>query len=151
RPLAGRSATARFKERRRQAIRANWRDWVALGAIAVGALLAIRVLTGLPQLLFAGLLGAVLMAAVVGWLVGDIHALPWLWGALGEELTEDALRTLDDSWTCEHDIAGERGNVDHVVVGRAGVFLLDTKRLSGPALASADGLAAGRVRYAGAG
>ncbi len=83
RSRAGRSATARFKERRRRAIRANWCDWVALGAIAVGSLFAIRVLSGLPQLLFAGLLRAVLMVAVVGWLVGDIHALPWLWGALG--------------------------------------------------------------------
>ena len=73
-------------------MRANWRDWLGLTLIAVGCLLAIVFFEGFTQLLFAGLLGAALAVAGVGWLIGgDVYSLPWLWGALGEQMTAEVL------------------------------------------------------------
>jgi hypothetical protein len=50
-------------------------------------------------------------------------------GFQGEQLTAKALRGLAPEWTVLHDLdAGPgRGNLDHVVVSPAGVFLLDSK------------------------
>lgn len=59
--------------------------------------------------------------------------LSWGKGALGEEALGTTLRRLPDSWTCVHDRHIDRSefNVDHVVVGPAGVFTLNTKNLGG--------------------
>lgn len=132
-------------------LRANWRDWFLISLIGAGSLAAVVFLSGISQLVFAGLAGAVLAIAMVGWLIGgDVYSLPWLWGSIGEELTAETLEALDQAWTCEHDLLYERGNFDHVVVGPPGVFLLDTKRLNGRVIARADALRAGRTHYSGA-
>jgi Nuclease-related domain len=56
----------------------------------------------------------------------------WLDGADGERKTAKALQTLEgDGWSIVHDVQARYGNYDHIVVGRAGVFLLDTKNLNG--------------------
>jgi hypothetical protein len=87
---------------------------------------------------------------LVGWVIGgDVYSLPWMWGAVGERQTAEALNGLDGSWRCEHDIPRGRGNWDHVLVGPPGVFLLDSKRLTGTIVVGADGLASGRSSYRG--
>jgi hypothetical protein len=56
----------------------------------------------------------------------------WQDGACGEQWTAKALRSLEaEGWTILHDVASGTGNLDHVVVGPGGVFLLDSKRLRG--------------------
>jgi hypothetical protein len=56
----------------------------------------------------------------------------WRRGAEGERRTAKALRPLTrHGWTVVHDIPGRYGNRDHVVVGPAGAFLLDTKNVTG--------------------
>ena len=97
-----------------------WRDWVGLALIALGCLAVIAFTNGTTELVFAALFGAALMMALVGWIVGDVHALPWLWGSIGEQLTEEVLGGLDGQWICEHDLPAERGNFDHVLVGAPG-------------------------------
>lgn len=56
-------------------------------------------------------------------------------GAAGEEATATALRALPaDEWTIFHDVRWpERklANVDHVVVGPPGIFVIDSKNWSG--------------------
>jgi hypothetical protein len=56
-------------------------------------------------------------------------------GAEGEQATADALKLLPrDAWTVFHDVPwpGRRyANVDHVVVGPPGVFVIDSKNWSG--------------------
>jgi len=57
----------------------------------------------------------------------------WLPGASvsaeGEKATAKALRGLVKSgWTLLNDVDWGRGNIDHVLVGPAGVFLLETKK-----------------------
>jgi hypothetical protein len=56
----------------------------------------------------------------------------WLRGAEGERATGKALRPLTSrGWHVRHDLAARRGNVDHVVAGPGGVFVLETKKLNG--------------------
>jgi hypothetical protein len=60
------------------------------------------------------------------------HIERWRVGANGERATAKALRPLVVAgWTLINDIATGRGNFDHVLVGPRGVFLLETKNLSG--------------------
>lgn len=59
----------------------------------------------------------------------------WRIGSEGERRTGKALRGLPREWRVWHDRAGRgRANLDHVVMGPAGVFLLDTKNYSGEAM-----------------
>jgi hypothetical protein len=57
----------------------------------------------------------------------------WRRGANGERVTALWLGRLPDGWRAFHDVpVGERGaNIDHVVVGPAGVFTVNTKNLTG--------------------
>lgn len=56
----------------------------------------------------------------------------WREGADGERRTERALGAIDRSgWLVAHDVEARYGNYDHIVVGPAGVFLLDTKKRRG--------------------
>ena len=54
----------------------------------------------------------------------------WAQGALGEELMAQRLAELPDSFRVLHDrrIPGSRANIDHVVVGPTGVWVIDAKR-----------------------
>ena len=55
-------------------------------------------------------------------------------GALGERLTADALSSLGSAWVQFHDLRwpGRRlANIDHVVVGPGGIFVIDSKNWSG--------------------
>lgn len=55
-------------------------------------------------------------------------------GAAGEDATAQILSTLPPSWTAMHDVKwpGRRfANIDHIVVGPAGVFVVDSKNWSG--------------------
>ena len=58
-------------------------------------------------------------------------------GAVGEERTAEALDALGPDWVVFHDLRwpGRRlANIDHVVVGAGGVFVIDSKNWSGDVL-----------------
>jgi len=57
----------------------------------------------------------------------------WAQGAAGEEYVGGLLNTLRcQGWTALHDLKrGSRANVDHLVIGPPGVFVIDTKWVSG--------------------
>ena len=56
----------------------------------------------------------------------------WRRGAEGEKDTARALRQLvRNGWHLFNDIEAGRGNIDHLLIGPPGVFVLDTKRLGG--------------------
>lgn len=59
------------------------------------------------------------------------HIERWRTGAEGEKATAKALRKLPAGWQLVHDLDIGRGNIDHVAVGPPGVFVLDSKKLSG--------------------
>ena len=62
----------------------------------------------------------------------------WGRGAAGEELVGKVLdRLRERGWFALHDVQLGRGNIDHVLVGPAGVFTIETKSHCGRLRASA--------------
>ena len=66
----------------------------------------------------------------------------WRWGSEGERKTAKALKRLPRAdWKVWHDLQWEdKSNIDHVVVGSAGVFLVDTKDCFGHVTVDEGGL-----------
>jgi hypothetical protein len=60
----------------------------------------------------------------------------WRVGAKGEETVAKELRKLGEPWTVVHDIpVGDRGaNIDHIVIGPAGVFTVNSKWHAGKSI-----------------
>lgn len=60
------------------------------------------------------------------------EALKWLKGIRGELFMAKQLDKLGPDWTVMHSVlVGERSDIDHIVIGPAGVFPINTKRLVG--------------------
>ena len=98
--------------------------------------MAVSLLGVLLTGVWAWLAGALFGATYALWLVAkdDVpkHIENWRTGAEGERMTEKELRPLaNEGWYVAHDLEGRFGNVDHVVIGPAGVFILDSKRWGG--------------------
>lgn len=69
------------------------------------------------------------------------HVDRWARGAEGERRTAKELERLSEAgYVVRHDLLTDWGNWDHVVVGPNGVFLLDTKSLSGSVGVGPDGV-----------
>jgi hypothetical protein len=141
----GRSALAAYRQRRALELAAwmrslAWRAPLVAGAGVVGQVLAGQ--AGLPR---AGLVGLV-VAVLVGWRLRfhpSEQARTWQRGAQGERHTARLLRRLHrDGYVVFHDLAvpGFDANVDHLVIGPSGVFVLDSKQWTGSVHQSADGL-----------
>lgn len=64
---------------------------------------------------------------------GPNHVLVWHRGAIGEEETAKTLASLPSSFVVLHDrtIPRSSANIDHIAIGPPGVFVIETKRLSG--------------------
>lgn len=58
-------------------------------------------------------------------------------GAIGENIVGEVLRKFPDAFCVINDLKTPFGNLDHVVIGPTGVFVLDTKNWRG--VVSADG------------
>jgi hypothetical protein len=131
---AGASAAAEFARRSR----ARWwrlpvfrlLEVVAVGA-AVFAAFAVR---------GAGPGAAVLGAAVAGgagWAAARVRPETdperWRRGADGERTTAALLQALPRRFVVGHDLAvpGSAANIDHVVIGPTGIFVIDTKAYRG--------------------
>src|SRR5512132_2441286 len=142
----GRSALAAYRRRRAEELAGwtrslAWRAPLVAAAGAVAQVLAAQ--GGLPR---AGLTG-VAVAALVGWRLRfrpSEQARSWRRGAHGERHTARLLRRLvRDGFVIFHDLAvpGSDVNVDHLVIGPTGVFVIDSKQWTGQVHQSADGLA----------
>jgi hypothetical protein len=134
----GRSALAAYRRRRARELAAwtrslAWRaPLVAAAAGLTGQVLATE--AGLPR---AGLVGLA-VAAVVGWRLRfrpSEQARTWQRGAAGERHTARLLRRLHrDGYVVFHDLAvpgNTSANVDHLVIGPTGVFVIDSKQWTG--------------------
>lgn len=89
-------------------------------------------------------------AALAFWVLACLSPPGWIenWqsGAWGEQATATVLRGLEErGWVVLHDLPAGRGNVDHIVVGPAGVYLLDSKRLGGSVSVDATGVTVQRI------
>jgi hypothetical protein len=87
------------------------------------------------------------VAALVGWRLRfrpSEQARAWQRGAQGERRTARLLdRLTRDGYVVFHDLAvpGSDANVDHLVIGRSGVFVIDSKQWTGSVHQGADVLA----------
>jgi hypothetical protein len=142
----GRSALAAARRRRAEELAAWARSlaWRAPLIAAVG--LIVQVLAsqaGLPQ---GGLVGLV-VAALVAWRLRfrpSDQVTAWQRGAEGERRTARLLdRLTRDGYVVFHDLAvpDSDANVDHLVIGPSGVFVIDSKQWTGSVHQSPDGLA----------
>lgn len=87
--------------------------------------------------------GIALAARGGGWRAVSARAERWRRGAAGERATGAVLDCLDASrFKVFHDLAvpGTHANVDHLVIGPTGVFVIDTKLWAGTVTERADGV-----------
>lgn len=87
--------------------------------------------------------------AAMAWFELPQHVLAWRRGAIGEEDTARVLARLPPSFVVLHDraVPGSKANIDHIVVGPPGVFVVETKRYSGKLTVRGDDIfVAGRRR-----
>jgi hypothetical protein len=141
----GRSADTQYRRRRAAELAAwtpslSWRAPLVLAAGLVAGTLAAQ--AGLP---WAGLAGLA-VAVLVGWRLRfrpSAQARAWQRGAHGERQTARLLDRLGrEGYVSFHDLAlpDSAANLDHVVVGPSGVFVIDSKQWTGQVQQSADGL-----------
>jgi hypothetical protein len=142
----GRFALAAYRRRRAEEL-AGWARTLAWRAPLVAAAgLTVQVLAARVGLPWARLVG-VAVAAMVGWRLRfrpSEQARAWQRGAHGERCTARLLdRLTRDGYVVFHDLAvpGSDANVDHLVIGPTGVFVIDSKQWTGSVQRSADGLA----------
>ena len=125
-----------------------WRVAVLLGIGAVGGVLGRQLA---PRL---GLIVAALAVAAAGWgarFRPSPDAVAWRRGAAGERRTARLLDLLErQGWAVLHDLAvpGSRANIDHLVIGPGGVFVIDSKHYRGspPARWVQGGCGTGAIR-----
>jgi Nuclease-related domain len=85
----------------------------------------------------SSLVVAALAAVAAGWGLRfrpSPDAVAWRRGAAGERRTARLLAPLErQGWAILHDLAGpgSRANIDHLVIGPAGVFVIDSKQYRG--------------------
>jgi Nuclease-related domain len=142
----GRSALAAARRRRTEELAAwtrtlVWRAPLIAATGLLGQVLAAQV--GLPWAALVGLVVAVL----VGWRLRfrpSEQVTAWQRGAAGERRTARLLgRLTRDGYVVFHDLAvpGSDANVDHLVIGPSGVFVIDSKQWTGSVRQGLDGLA----------
>jgi hypothetical protein len=141
----GRSAQLEYRRRRAEELAAWTRSLAWRAPLVAAAGLAVNVLTtqlGLPH---GGLVGLV-VAALVGWRLRfrpSEQARTWQRGAHGERHTARLLdRLTRDGYVVFHDLAvpDSPANVDHLVIGPSGMFVIDSKQWTGSVHQGADGL-----------
>jgi hypothetical protein len=108
-----------------------WRAAATLGIAVGGGVLGSLVV---PRL---GLVVGVLAAMAVGWGLRfrpSPDAVAWRRGAAGERRTARLLGPLErQGWVVLHDLAvpGSPANLDHLMIGPGGVFVVDSKQYRG--------------------
>jgi hypothetical protein len=119
---------------------AEWAAWTRTLPWRVALILGIGIGGGVlgrqlaPQWgLFLGTLAAVAASGGLRFRLSP-DAVAWRRGAAGERRTARLLAVLErHGWAVLHDLAipGSRANIDHVVIGPGGVFVIDSKHYRG--------------------
>jgi hypothetical protein len=128
----GGSAQARWQWLRA----AEWAAWTRTLPWRIAATLAVATVGGLLGSLLGPVLGG-LAAVLAGWGLRfrpSPDANAWQRGAMGERRTARLLSQLErHGWAVLHDLAvpGSRANLDHLVIGPGGVFVIDSKQYRG--------------------
>jgi hypothetical protein len=139
RPSVGQpGGSAHTEYRRRRAV--EWAAWTRTLPWRVAVSLGMGVGGGVLGSLLASRLGLILsgLATVaVAWALRfrpSPEARAWRRGAVGERRTARLLGPLErHGWAILHDLAlpGSRANLDHLMIGPGGVFVIDSKQYRG--------------------
>ncbi len=137
---AGQYARSRARHQYIEHVRVNWRLYVlTFGSVYVVTFMLHRVWPRQFSNVFVGSMLVVPLWIVSLVVVGRPGSAAWARGADAEEWTRSALRrALGRRYVIVHDIQLGSGNIDHVVIGPAGVFVVETK-WSGERWASPEG------------
>lgn len=132
---AGRRAHDRYEVELKEWRRRNRRSFRVLTGV-VALVVAASILLLATRNLWAWI-GGLLAGVTLAFLVAARDSPP-VWvenyrrGGWGEQRTARTLESLvGQGWVVLHDLTWRGGNIDHVVVGRGGVFVLDTKNWAG--------------------
>jgi hypothetical protein len=155
-PRAGASTFQEYTDRRDEALAEGWRHWplfLVLGLVGIGGGLLL-ILTNLggqglfgPLLIVLTLVG--LPALFLSFLPSDLVGT-WLAGARGEEATGRLLDSLEpEGFYAIHDrqIPGGYENIDHLVLGPTGIFVVETKNYGGGLWLSQESIFVGRYNH----
>jgi Nuclease-related domain len=132
---SGGSAQARWRQQRA----GEWAVWTRSLPWRVAAILGVGAAGGVLGSLVAPRLGLVLgalAAMAAGWTLRfqpSPEAVAWRRGAAGERRTARVLAALErQGWAVLHDLAvpGSPANLDHLVIGPGGVFLIDSSSIA---------------------
>ena len=132
----GGSAQARWRQMRA----VEWAAWTRTMPWRVATILGISASGGVLSRLVVPRLGLVigaLAAVAAGWRLRfrpSPEAVAWRRGAVGERRTARLLGPLErQGWAVLHDLAVPRSqaNLDHLVIGPGGVFVIDSKQYRG--------------------
>lgn len=141
-PRAGGSATQMYHELSNAWRRRNRRLFTIAGTLflLIGAGSWILQTIWPPFAWFSGLIcGSLLGLYMFARLSPPAWIENWQDGAWGEEATAKALKPLVKAgWTLLNDLDSGTGNIDHLLVGPPGVFMLDSKRWHGIVHVTAD-------------
>jgi len=119
---------------------AEWAAWTRTLPWRVAAILGIGAAGGILGNLVAPRLSLMvggLAALLAGWRLRfrpSLEAVAWRRGAVGERRTARLLAPLErQGWAVLHDLAvpGSRANIDHLVIGPGGIFVIDSKQYFG--------------------
>ena len=142
----GRSALGEYRRSRALELAGWTRSLAWRGPLVAATGLLGQVLAAQAGLQQVGLLGLA-VAALVGWRLRfrpSEQARTWQRGAQGERHTARLLdRLTRDGYVVFHDLAvpDSPANLDHLVIGPSGVFVIDSKQWTGSVHQGADGLA----------
>jgi hypothetical protein len=114
-----------------------------LGGYAFGAALPIRGF-GLARVLFFDAVLLVAIVLIAKWATGNVDAMDrdrmfWRKGAVGEALVAQTLSELSADFVVINDVSKRFGNIDHVVIGPTGVYVIDAKNWTGSVRADGQG------------
>jgi hypothetical protein len=101
-----------------------------LGIAVFGVLL---IVIGIYELLLINLWGsAFVFVGIFAAILGYGNGRNWIVGAHGESIVSKQLQRLPESYYIFNDVTPprNRGNIDHVVVGPTGIFVIETKNYS---------------------
>jgi roadblock/LC7 domain-containing protein len=127
---SGRFARRRYRQAYRAYIRSQWKVLLAGAALFLGitAVVAILVRGPLIRGLVIGCGVTATAAALTHLIVLASGAGPAMMGELAEQWTASELRRLTRiGWRVVNHFGLASGDIDHVVVGSPGVFVIETK------------------------
>lgn len=102
--------------------------------IVASTLLALLFLfLGLLSIPFALIISGVFFVSSIFFLFLFVNRETWNIGAEGEENVAEHLKLLGSDYHVVHDVVlpGMKGNIDHVIIGAKGIFVIETKNQNG--------------------